>query len=215
VLRKGVAAIDHGLYAAVSVLVVALLLGMVLLSFAQVMLRNLLGGGIAWADVVLRHLVLAVGMFGAVLATRQGRQISIDVFSRIVGPGVRIVLGWIVGLFTILICMLMARAALVFVSSEKAFGSELGSGLPSWPFEIVIPLGFALIAFQVVLNLLLGRRTGETAGVKLPVSHGVEIAGEEKDLSKETQNAENVNSESDTIRPVHGDQEEENEEGKR
>ncbi|MFH0882308.1 MAG: TRAP transporter small permease [bacterium] len=213
--RRGVAAIDHGLNAAVSILVVTLLLGMVLLSFTQVMLRNIIGGGITWADVVLRHLVLAVGMFGAVLATRQGRQISIDVISRFTGPKARIVLGWIVGLFTILISMLMARAALVFVSSEKAFGSELSSGLPAWPFEVVIPLGFTLIAFQVILNLLLGRRSVEPAGVEHQASPGAEDASEENDLLEDDQNVEKVNPESDETLPEHGDEEGENEEGMR
>lgn len=185
VFRRGVSAVDRGLNAAVSVLVVVLLLGMVLLSFTQVLLRNIFGGGIAWADVVLRHLVLAVGMFGAVIATRQGRQISIDVISRIVGPRMRIALGWIAGFFTITISVLMARAAIVFVASEKAFSSEIGSGLKAWPFETVIPVGFGLIALQVVINLLLGRGNSEPALADHPVlpstdgpAHGADLLEE-------------------------------------
>ncbi len=194
--RRGVAVLDRGLNVVVSVVVVALLLGMVALSFTQVLLRNLVGGGITWADVVLRHLVLAVGMFGAVLAARQGRQISIDVISRVVSPGTKALLAWIVGLFTILVSVLMSRAALVFLASEKSFSSELASGLPAWPFELVIPLGFALIALQVLLNLLLGRKPVEPGGLDSPLDAAAEDTAGESPPEEKGESGERTNMDS-------------------
>lgn len=163
-MRRLLSGIDRALAAAVSTLVVGFLLSMLVLSFTQVILRNFFDSGIGWADVVSRHLVLGVGMFGAVLAARQGRQISIDVLSRMVPPRGRKVLSWVIGLFTIFVSLALARAALVFVASERSFGSEIFPGLKAWFFEVVIPVGFLLIAIQVLLNLLLGRRIAEPAG---------------------------------------------------
>ncbi|GBE30711.1 MAG TPA: TRAP transporter small permease [Bacteroidetes bacterium] len=156
-LRRALGGIDKGLTYIVSTIVVLLLSFMVILSFTQVILRNVAGQGIVWAEIVLQHSVLAVAMFGAVLAARQGRQIAIDVFSHISGPLVRRTLAWAGGLFAITISIILAHGAWVFVLSEREFGSELVDGLPAWPFQLVIPIGFALLAFQMLLNLLLGR----------------------------------------------------------
>lgn len=156
-MRRLLRTIDRALAAVVSVIVVLLLLVMVALSFAQVVLRNALALGIPWAELVLQHAVLAVGLFGAVLAARQGRQIAIDVFSRVAGSRVKTALSWAGGLFTIVISLVLSRAAWVFVASEKEFGTELTAGLPAWPFQLAIPAGFALIALQMALNLALGR----------------------------------------------------------
>lgn len=166
-MRRALLWLDKGLYRTISAVVITLLLGMVFLSFTQVVLRNVAATGFPWADVVLRHLVLAVGMFGAVLAARQGRQISIDLLSRIAGKRITMLLSWIGGLFTIVISLLMARAAWVFVAAERSFGSELFSGLPAWYFQVVIPLGFGLLALQSALNLLLGRGLTEALAVEV------------------------------------------------
>lgn len=156
-MRGVLRGIDKGLSIAVSTVVVLLLAFMVTLSFTQVILRNVAGQGITWAEIILQHCVLAVGMFGAVLAARQGRQIAIDVLSRISGRLMRRILAWITGLFTITISLILARASWVFVMSEKEFGSELVDGLAAWPFQMVIPVGFLLLAVQMALNLLLAR----------------------------------------------------------
>ncbi len=74
------------MYFTVSISVVTVLVSMVLLGFIQVVIRNLFHTGIPWAEVVLRHLVLWVGMLGGILASRSGRQIGIDLFQRFATP---------------------------------------------------------------------------------------------------------------------------------
>ncbi|MCH7552365.1 TRAP transporter small permease, partial [Patescibacteria group bacterium] len=54
----------------------------VLLSFSQVVLRNLFSGGILWGDILLRQLVLWVGFLGASLAVREQKHIAIDFLPR-------------------------------------------------------------------------------------------------------------------------------------
>ncbi len=160
-MRRLVEGIDRGLTTVVSATVVLLLAFMVILSFTQVILRNVVGEGIPWAEIVLQHTVLAVGMFGAVIAARQGRQIAIDVIGRISGPLIRRILTWITGTFTIVISLILARASWIFVLSEKEYASELVEGLSAWPFQLVLPVGFVLLAVQVFLNLLLGRMSSQ------------------------------------------------------
>lgn len=167
-MRRVLGGIDRWLTYFVSAVVVLLLTFMVTLSFTQVILRNIAGHGIPWAEIVLQHSVLAVGMFGAVLAAHQGRQIAIDVFSRISGPLIRRILAWVGGIFTITISIILAHGSWVFVLSEREFSSELVEGLPAWPFQLVLPIGFSLLAAQVLINLLLGRLSATEQTQKNP-----------------------------------------------
>lgn len=187
-MKSGIiAAVDRILARIVSAFVVAVVLTMVLLSFSQILLRNLTGGGISWADVVLRHLVLNVGMFAAILATRQGRQISIDVLGKVIPERYRPAARWITGLFTLFITILMTRVSILFVSSEHAFGTEITPGIAAWPFQLAIPVGFSLIGLQVILNLILGRAGSQHSQIveQRELPDAKDDSGEEEPLATE------------------------------
>ena len=59
-------------------LIAVLVLAMVLLAGAQILLRNLFGTGIEWADPLLRALVLWTAMLGALAAARDDKHIGLD-----------------------------------------------------------------------------------------------------------------------------------------
>ena len=63
-------------------ILVALLGGMIFLATAQIFLRNVLETSWLWADSVLDQMVLWIAMFGALAASRDGKQINIDVINR-------------------------------------------------------------------------------------------------------------------------------------
>ena len=62
-------------------LIVLILSLMILLSFGQMLLRNLFNMGIVWGDTLLRQWVLWVGFLGASMAVRHDKHISIEVFA--------------------------------------------------------------------------------------------------------------------------------------
>jgi len=128
---------------------ILLLLGlMVLLAGSQIMLRNLWESGIAWGDPVLRVLVLWVGMFGAMLASRSNQHIRIDILSRYLPPRWKRYSDTLTQLFSALICALLAWHSGRFVYFEWQDGAELFSGVPIWLAESIMPLGFAVIALR-------------------------------------------------------------------
>lgn len=130
----------------------ALLLGaMIVLASLQIALRGVFGTGIAWADPALRVLVLWVGMLGAVAASREGRHITIDVFSRLLPARARALAGVVTSLFTAAVAALLAWHGARFVASERRFESVAFSGIPSWLLESVIPFAFAAIALRYAL----------------------------------------------------------------
>src|SRR5262245_3554105 len=98
---------------------------MVLLSFAQVVMRNLWDTGLLWGVTFVRHLVLWVVVTGAAIATSEERHIGIDVFSKLLPPRVRYVAHIITNGFALYICYQLAGAAYTFFLEEKSAGGTL------------------------------------------------------------------------------------------
>ena len=53
------------------------------------------------------------------------------------------------------IALLLAKAGLAFVLDERAMGTELISGIPSWIAQTIIPFGFAMIALEYAIGVVL------------------------------------------------------------
>ena len=64
-----------------------LVLVLVLLAGGQILLRNLFGGGISWADPFLRTLVVWTAVLGALAAVRDDKHIAVDVLQRFLPAG--------------------------------------------------------------------------------------------------------------------------------
>ena len=124
-----------------------LLLVMILLAVLQIFMRTLFDSGLVWADPLLRHLVLWVGMLGAALATRYGKHITIDIFSHLLPARGALWLNLVLNLFAAVVCGFLTWAALLFIKNEIAFasGREL-VGIPVWAWNLIFPFAFALMA---------------------------------------------------------------------
>ena len=64
-------------------LLVTCLLVMIILAFANITMRNTIGGGIVWADKLLINLVLWVAVLGGAIASKDNDHITIDVISNL------------------------------------------------------------------------------------------------------------------------------------
>ncbi|MEJ2200840.1 MAG: TRAP transporter small permease [Desulfuromonadaceae bacterium] len=134
-----------------NLLLCVLLLTMVALAVWQIAARNLLGGGFIWADEFLKILLLWLGLAGAVAASREGKQIQIDVLSRLLPEHWQNLSRFCTSLFTALLCALCAWHGARFVWLERAYGSTVLGHAPAWLFEAAIPLAFALIAYRYLI----------------------------------------------------------------
>lgn len=132
--------------------VLALLLtGMILLASGQILLRDMLEAGFVWADPVTRVMVLWVGLMGALAASREDKQIAIDVLSRFLAPRSQAATKALTSLFTAGICAVIAYHAARFVALEREAGVAAFGSLPSWTLELVIPFSFGLMALRYLL----------------------------------------------------------------
>ena len=133
-------------------LLILILSFMVVFSFLQVVLRNIFSGGIPWADIFLRHLVLWLAFIGAALTTRYEKHISIDILSRFLSKELNVFRKILINAVSGIVCCFLSRASWVFMMDEKIAGSELFSGIPTWYFLIVLPVTFIIISFRFYLK---------------------------------------------------------------
>ncbi|OQX25075.1 MAG: hypothetical protein BWK80_17555 [Desulfobacteraceae bacterium IS3] len=125
-----------------------LLLLMIGMAATQIFLRNFFEGGIVWGDVLLRILVLWIGLAGAMIASRDGRHINIDVMTRYLPEGIRIIVMCAAELFTAGICSLVGYYSIRFVQAEFEFGGKAFAQIPVWLCQIIIPFAFIVIAIR-------------------------------------------------------------------
>jgi len=124
---------------------------MVVLAVAQIFYRNIFGEGIVWIDPLLRALVLWVAIGGAVVATRTDNHIRIDFFTRYIPEKYIKYMQRSVYAFCVFICGLIAWHALRFVLMDYEYGTIAFADIPAWVTELVIPLGFSMMAIRYLL----------------------------------------------------------------
>ena len=110
--------------------------------------------GYPWTDSVIRLMVLWLALAGGVAASRDQKQISIDILTRELPSNVKRVADVIAHLFTVLVTGLLAWHSLRFVQDSYAFGDTLMINWPAWVFQLILPLGFALICYRYFLRAL-------------------------------------------------------------
>ncbi len=146
-------AIDLTFARIVDALIIVLLFSMMFLVAGQVILRNVFSSGIAWADVASRHMVLWVAFLGAMLATRSRQHISIDALTRLFPKKARNSIRIVLDLLAAYVAFILAKAALAFVIEERAMGTILFGGFPTWIAQSIIPFGFAMISVEYLIGI--------------------------------------------------------------
>lgn len=134
-----------------NLLLAIILFSMIGLAAWQVVLRNVVGSGIGWADEALRLMVLWAAIVGAVAASRDNVHLRIDLLSRFLSRTGRMATAVFVDLFTVVVAGVLAWYSLEFVAESREFGDQIFGELPVWPFQAVLPAGFVLIAYRYLI----------------------------------------------------------------
>ena len=137
---------------------IGLLSVMVVLAFLQVILRNLFQEGFIWGDILLRHLVLWIGFVGASMATSQERHITIDALTRFLSDRLRKGILALTQVFAAGVCLVLANAAVTFVGNDLEFGATVYADIPAWYSQIIIPVGFSVMALHFLIRAALNVR---------------------------------------------------------
>ncbi len=125
-----------------------LLLLLIGMAVTQIFLRNMFDTGIVWSEVLTRILVLWVGLIGAMVASRQGNHITIDILNRYLPEKAKTVSNFVVEMFTALICAVVAYYSVLFVQMEFLDGDTAFANIPVWICEAIIPFAFTVFALR-------------------------------------------------------------------
>ena len=131
-----------------------LLFAMIVLACVQIFLRTFYASGILWIDPLLRYMVIWSGLFGAAVATKHSKHISIDVISHIVPDKYLPWLRFLLNFFSAAVCFILTYAAVKFVRDEALYGGRGLLDIPSWQLNIVYPVAFCIIAGRFLLLAL-------------------------------------------------------------
>lgn len=139
-----------------NLLVVAALAVMTILPVTEVILRHFFRTGISASATIVQHLVLAVGMLGGAVAARENRLLALSAAAQWFQGGL-LTLAHVVGYgFAAAVSTLLCAASWQFVVSQKSLGKILfhflGLGVPAWVVQLLLVVGFGLVAVRLILN---------------------------------------------------------------
>ncbi len=135
----------------VDALLCLLLVTMIGLACLQIGLRTFFSSGLLWADPLLRYLVLWCGLLGGVVATRERKHIGIDVIGYLAAEQVKPWLGLVIDIFSTFVAAVLTWAAVIFVRNEALFGGSPLLSVPTWIWNLIFPLSFALMTLHFLL----------------------------------------------------------------
>lgn len=133
------------------ILLLIILIGMILLAGAQIFLRNFFDTSIFWGDEMLRLMVLWLTIAGGLAASRMDRHISIELLERFLPKRGQLAVKIISDLFVASVCALFAWHSTRFVMGSYEFGDTLMKSTPAWMLQIILPIGFGLMAYRHVV----------------------------------------------------------------
>jgi tripartite ATP-independent transporter DctM subunit len=131
-------------------LLVALTLAMLMiLPLVEIIGRKVFHGGLDSASAVQQHLVLIIGLLGGMYAARDRRLLSLSTLTNFLKGGWQTFARLFSSAFAAGITVFLALAAWQMAMDERTGGKILAYGIPLWVVELIMPIGFAVIALRL------------------------------------------------------------------
>ena len=125
---------------------------MVLFPAIEVVSRLFGTTGIVASPVLVQHLTLYIGFSGAIIASRRNKLLSLS-NSLLFNYDNQIVWAKIIAkVTTIVVVTVLALGAWNLVVIEKEFPTDIAPFIPRWVALLIMPIGFASIAFHMIYN---------------------------------------------------------------
>ncbi len=128
------------------------LAAMVLLLFVEIVGRPWYGYVILGSQIFVRQLTMWVALVGAAIAAREGLLLALATGTFIRNERLRRAVAIAAAAVGTGIAGVLCVGAVMRVLEEREFGTPLAAGLSAWVSQIVLPLGFGLIAVHMVVR---------------------------------------------------------------
>ena len=129
-------------------LVAGFLLAMVLLPAASSVSRRLLGRELPGSAVLAQHITLWVGFIGALLAADGHKHLALTTLDLVPAGAPRCAVAFFGQAVSAFVCALLARASVLLVRAEWASQGIVAFGIRVAWSELVMPVGFAVMAVR-------------------------------------------------------------------
>jgi C4-dicarboxylate transporter, DctM subunit len=124
--------------------------GIMVLPLAEIFSRKFLGGGIPGAGPIAQNLTLWVGLFGAAIAAREGKLLTLATGEFLPKGRVGDIAHIVSATVGAAVSTLFVLGGIALVQSDREAGDIIAVGLPNWVADLALPIGFALIALRLV-----------------------------------------------------------------
>ena len=151
------------------------LLAMAALPVMEIALRLTLKTGIAGSSAIVQHLTLFIGMLGGALAAREGKLLALSPVQSLLGGRAKTLARFFSGALAASISGTLAVPSLRYVEAVRPLAKVLVYGVPVWVVQLVLPIGFALIAVRLIGHASetgRGRAIAAAVALVLPLSPG-------------------------------------------
>ncbi len=123
---------------------------LMLLPLAEIILRKAFHSGLTGSTALQQHLVLIIGLLGGMFAARDGRLLALSTLTNFLRGGWQTFARIFSSAFAAGITVFLCLAAIPLVQSEREGGKILAYGIPVWTIQLIMPIGFCIIAIRLI-----------------------------------------------------------------
>ncbi|HWM81292.1 MAG TPA: TRAP transporter small permease [Pseudolabrys sp.] len=123
----------------------------------EILLRSLFGMSNLWTDELSRVLLIVMTYVAAVGLTRDGANVRIELFVDLLSEATRSHLERLVDVLNLLFCLAATWLGYLYVHESALFGISFAHSnlpFPVWVAQSIVPIGFALMSFRLILRLV-------------------------------------------------------------
>ena len=123
---------------------------LMLLPLIEITGRKLFHEGLTASAAFQQHLVLIIGLLGGMFAARDRRLLSLSTLTNFLQGRWQAFARAFSSAFAAGITVFLCLAAVQLVQSEKSGGAMLACGIPRWTVQLIMPVGFGVIALRLL-----------------------------------------------------------------
>jgi len=140
-------------YHAAEETIVALALAvMVALPLTEIFLRTVFHTGLGGSSTLVQHLTLFLSLAGSALATRDGRLLAFSTVPSMLRGAWAGAAHWFSHTITATVAFALTMASIQFVLIEREAGQPFLGGIARWVVELILPVGFGVIALRTAYH---------------------------------------------------------------
>jgi len=131
-----------------------ILIFLVILPVLDAIIRNFFHSSLPGSVLIVQHLTLWIGISGAALAARYDRLLTFTLGSQFLEEDSKIsrAAKFISSTAGAAVSLGLAVASFILVKTEAEYPNYIMQGLPTWVAEIIMPIGFFIIAIRLFFH---------------------------------------------------------------